>query len=246
MTNAGASRHLSGEEILALVPAPYRSLLRMSPLTPEQAWINQTVAALVKAAKEGGCEHAQSKLRNLLEMTEAGRFASARESMAASGEPSPSYRLKARDQATGREYPMEVGYLDVLCRRGAWENARGRDYWVEDERGQEVDSTGQPVPLPIPTPVPAVAATPSPLAGFSEAQLIGELRARGCAVVVWEAGDMEGFGDPAVPAQERLNSVRKSLEDRGVEHGWGVLSTLLGQREEHEDTINAPGPGAAA
>lgn len=73
------------------------------------------------------------------------------------------------------------------------------------------------------------------LSKVSTLELAGELRSRGLAVIVWQPEDMEGYGDPAVSLEDRLGECRKSLEDRSVEHGWEVISCILGDKADDEE-----------
>ena len=65
-------------------------------------------------------------------------------------------------------------------------------------------------------------------------QLTAELRRRGLPVIVWQPGDMEGFGNPEVSLEDRLDDCRKSLEDRLIEVGWDVIVGCIGNSPDEE------------
>ena len=72
------------------------------------------------------------------------------------------------------------------------------------------------------------------VSGVSE--LAEQIRARGCAVVVFQPSDMATFGNAEVPKEERLAEIRSNLQDRLVETGWEVIQGMLGTNDaERED-----------
>jgi hypothetical protein len=58
------------------------------------------------------------------------------------------------------------------------------------------------------------------------------IRNLGGVVIVWQPGDMEGFGDPEVSPEDRLEECRRSLED--CEHGYGIIRATLGENTKLE------------
>jgi hypothetical protein len=158
----------SPHEIRESAPDQFKTLVVLKPLCAEDACINHRVEILLtelKKSAQGFYEPpsvAKAALQQLLGMTDAQRrqMASAAIQEAMKQQPHetlPIFRLMARDQGSGREFLMEVGYLDDMHRKAAEQNAMEKDYWVTNQAGSEVDAAGKPVDtgelaLPAATP----------------------------------------------------------------------------------------------
>lgn len=135
-------------QIRQSIPEEYRPLLTSEPVTFEEAWLNHFVEGLVaKLPPNQGFYERPSQIRLLLArmLGQARRdlMASVRQSMTQEKPDSlPRHRLMARDQGTGKEYLICVGYLDVLYEEARAANASGHDYWVTDRENHEVDAAG--------------------------------------------------------------------------------------------------------
>lgn len=64
------------------------------------------------------------------------------------------------------------------------------------------------------------------------AQLAQALRDKGMAVVVFGPGDMEGYGNPELSLQARLDTVRNQLQDQLTRAAWDIIHGILGSNEE--------------
>jgi len=139
------------DELFAKVPATYQALLTRKPCTAAEAWLNHLVASMVDALppSQGFYSRpsvARNRLVYMLGIPKDKCLEEARREMGAglASGPSPDFRLKARDQGSGRGFLLEVGYLEPLFRLAEEANLKNHDQWVEDAQGREVDRHGVP------------------------------------------------------------------------------------------------------